>query len=77
MALVTLQRGVDFLGYHISTTIKVKLETKDWVLKLWAPGIMEGVKKNSGVLWEGCTDTPAGARAYNTADLTMRGAHQT
>ena len=34
MALVTLQRGVDFLGYHIFTTIIVKLETKDWVLKL-------------------------------------------
>jgi hypothetical protein len=33
ITLVTLQHGANFLGYHISTTIKVKRDTRDEMLK--------------------------------------------
>jgi len=32
-ALVTLQHGVDFLGYHLSSTVKVKKETRNKMLE--------------------------------------------
>lgn len=32
--LITLRHEVDFLKYHISTTIKVKIETRDKISKI-------------------------------------------